>query len=225
MRRLLFFLLLVVASCRLVAIPYGQSSSAETLFSSSTSSPTSVSTHQDLLQHHVILEDSTPLEPVAELPEPDLLRDIISKQLSASNDQTTNLSLHHETEQVTTPLELMDDDIDDNSEPEVVDETAPRRHFRMDDHFHNKDGGAWGLHVPIEVTEDSTIVRRGSGVEKRGTHMGVVQIDCHEYQNVAWYQNCLRQAKGDYAKSPTPTAYWRKVEKNRLLRTTASSLE
>lgn len=56
----------------------------------------------------------------------------------------------------------------------------------------------------VDVTEDSTIVRRGSGLEKRGTFMRVVQIDCHQYplmcKNVGWYQKCLRQAKGDYTK-------------------------
>jgi hypothetical protein len=67
MHRLLLFLLLIAVSLgkiELKAVPYGQISSAETLFQSSTPSTTPESTLYNSLQHDEISEDFTPLDSI-----------------------------------------------------------------------------------------------------------------------------------------------------------------
>lgn len=89
-------------------------------------------------------------------------------------------------------------------QPELNDESLPRRGFKMNDHFHNKVGDDWGLYVPIDLKGEKTVVRRAVGLEKRGTPRGVLQFDCklapQVCKNAGFYQNCIRGAKGDYKK-------------------------
>lgn len=58
--------------------------------------------------------------------------------------------------------------------------------------------------VPVGTTDDTTLVRRANGIEKRAAFRGTMQIDCLEApeacQNACWYQNCLMNAQGDTTK-------------------------
>ncbi|KAK4507119.1 hypothetical protein PRZ48_000853 [Zasmidium cellare] len=58
-----------------------------------------------------------------------------------------------------------------------------------------EDSSEFDQYVPIGTTDDTTLVRRGNGIEKRAAFRGTMQIDCLEApevcQNACWYQNCL----------------------------------
>lgn len=131
---------------------------------------------------------------------------------SSSTPSTTPVSSHFEIPeydeamQEFQTLSTIDDDVEKTSEPDNVSEMASERPFKMDDHFHNKHGEDWGLYVPIDLSGESTTVRRaaGFGLEKRGADAGTMQMDCLETpevcKNVGWFQNCLRDARGDHTK-------------------------
>jgi hypothetical protein len=126
---------------------------------------------------------------------------------------TTSASTHYELPQRDAiiqdhdPIETAIDDIDDideDSQPDPASFVKSAKRFKMDDHFHSKNGDDWGLYVPIDVGSETTVVRRSVGVEKRGTSKGTVQMDClsapEVCKNAGWYQNCLNGAKGDPSK-------------------------
>jgi hypothetical protein len=106
---------------------------------------------------------------------------------------------YNESEQDDLPIE----DFEDFEQSESSNQTE-HKSFRMDDHFHNKDGDDWGLYVPIELTDDTTVVRPAHGIEKRASSQGIAMIGCFiardVCRNAGFYQNCLKGAKGDYRK-------------------------
>lgn len=67
-----------------------------------------------------------------------------------------------------------------------------------------EDSVEFEQYVPIGTTQDTTLVRRANGIEKRAAFRGTMQIDCLEApevcQNACWYQNCLMDAQGDATK-------------------------
>ena len=120
---------------------------------------------------------------------------------SATPAQPESFPINQTKEEVL-PLEPVLDGEEPIMQAEFDHDARTERKFNMDDHFHNKDGDDWGLYVPIDLHEDTTVVRRAVGLEKRAAHVGVVQMDCkiaHEVcQNAGYYQNCLMGAKGNY---------------------------
>jgi len=90
---------------------------------------------------------------------------------------------------------------------ELSNESLTTRGFKLDNHFHDKNGDNWGSYVPVGLDDEKTQVRRAGpkgGLKQAPAYGGVIQMDCMKApevcKNAGFYQNCIRGAKGDYRK-------------------------
>jgi hypothetical protein len=94
--------------------------------------------------------------------------------------------------------EIAPDNILPKTTNENVDDVQP---IDANDRSKNEDSASWGLHVPVGLTENSTLVRRTNVLVKHGVFRGTLQMDCKAApmvcKNAAYFQNCLQRAGGN----------------------------